>query len=549
MRRTAERAYLAAAELVARVAGRAGPFRTVFLPLRSELGEEERPARLFSRGGGEYLGLLAALRWAREDEELRGVLVYLDGVDLGWARAEELRRVLVALREHGKRVWVHWHRGKLVDYLVATAAERILLPPSATLELTGLAAEVVFLRDLLDKLGVAAELVQVGEFKSAAEPFTRREMSAEHRQMLEELVGDLYQQVCAEVERARPFLRGKAEDVLGRGPYLAHEALERRLVDAVMYRDEALREFEAECGGPVVPFRRYARHRNRALRRRALRSAHGAIGLVEVSGPLTSGESQPGPGGWATAGAATLEKELDRLGDRPDVRALVLRVSSPGGSGFASDLLWRSVVRVREKKPVVVSLGETAASGAYYVACAGNPLYAEKATLTGSIGVLAGKANFRGLYDRVGVAKEAVSRGEHARFYSDYTPLAQSERERLEAHARSFYVRFLEKVAEARGLSIEDAERAARGRVWTGRQALGRKLVDALGGLLEALEEAKRRAGIPPSEPVPILGVPRRPLWRLARLGRPWRTGFSGARNSVERDLVWAVLPFEIRFF
>jgi protease-4 len=236
------------------------------------------------------------------------------------------------------------------------------------------------------------------------------------------------------------------------------------------------------------------------------------------------------------------------------VASVVVRIASPGGSGLASDLIWRAVGRLRARKPVVVSLGDVAASGGYYIAAAGAPVFAQPGTITGSIGVIAGKANLFALYQKVGITKELVSRGQHAALYSDYFPLGPAERERLETEARGFYDDFLDKVAAGRRLARDAVAQVAEGRVWTGRQALAHGLVDQMGGLDEAIAEAKALAGIPRTDPVPVMRLPRPPrLWRLplhllsggSRLEAPWRPWLSVLR----RDRIWALLPFHLRFF
>jgi len=235
----------------------------------------------------------------------------------------------------------------------------------------------------------------------------------------------------------------------------------------------------------------------------------------------------------------------------------VLRISSPGGSGVASDLMWREVVRTREKKPVVISCGDLAASGGYYVAVGGSPIFAEAGTITGSIGVIAGKANLRSLYDRIGVTKEMVTRGKHAAIHSDYVPLGDQERARIQAEAESFYRMFVDRVATSRRLSTEAVEAAAQGRVWTGRQALSRGLIDELGGIDDALDRAKTLSGIPAGEPVLVERHPRpRRLWKLSLdlplpswMHAPELISLPPMLRLLLSERVWTLLPFHFRFF
>jgi protease-4 len=444
------------------------------------------------------------------------------------------------------------------EYYLATAADRISLAPAGSLDVTGLSSEAIFFLGGLEKLGIQADIIQMGRYKAAAEPFTRKDMSPEHREMMESLVDDLYGQLIEGVTGGRGLEPAAARELLDRGPFMAKEALSAKLVDRLAYEDEVESELVEVCGGATkIDHQTYSRRRGREVQRRALQRSTATLGLLHVCGTIKSGESIPGPEGANGVGAATLATALEELRERDDIRAVVLRVASPGGSGLASDLMWRELVRTRETKPVVVSCGDVAASGGYYVAVAGAPVFAEPGTITGSIGVIAGKANLRGLYDRLGVTKEFVTRGKHAKIHSDYLPLEGDERARLQAEAEGFYEIFLDKVADARKLSHEAAASVAEGRVWTGRQAWARGLVDELGGIEEALGAAKKLVGIPVDEPVLVERFPRpRRLWKLAvDLNLPNQSRVSDlvsllpALRFVVRERVWALLPFHLRFF
>jgi len=297
----------------------------------------------------------------------------------------------------------------------------------------------------------------------------------------------------------------------------------------------------------------YATRRGRTVRRAVLREARTTIGLLHITGTVKMGDSVPGSDGASATGVTAATHDLTELRDRPDVGAIVIRVASPGGSGLASDLLWREIARTRECKPVVVSFGDVAASGGYYVGVAGSAVIADAGTITGSIGVLAGKAILRGLYDRLGVTKELITRGKHAALYSDYVPLGDEERRLLYREAEVFYDTFLDKVAAGRHLSREEVAAVAEGRVWTGRQALAHGLVDQLGGLEHALDEAKVLAGMPRTAIVAIARFPKaRRWWKLSfnlaapraeiAAAWPWLRGLNSER-------VWALLPFRFRFF
>jgi protease-4 len=413
---------------------------------------------------------------------------------------------------------------------------------------------VTFIAGTLKKLGIEAELVQMGKYKSAAEAFTRSDMSEPHREMVESLIQDLYEQVTEAIADGRRIGAETARSLLDRGPFTAREAGQLHLVDALLYEDEGEERLRAQLDDArVIERADYLRRRARAVRREVLRRSHPSIGLLHVTGTIKTGESISGTDAASACGAAAVTRELKRLRERRDIGAVVIRVSSPGGSGLASDLIWHEVMRTRKQKPVVVSFGDIAASGGYYVGVAGTPVLAEGGTITGSIGVLAGKAVLRGLYDQLGVTKQVITRGRHAALYSDYIPLGDEERQRLQAEAEFFYADFVDKVASGRQLSAEAVMSAAQGRVWSGRQAKALGLIDQLGGIESALDEAKVLAGLTPEARVAVERYPRpRRLWKFSfhltpsqsrlQMLLPWTRFVAGER-------VWAILPFNFRFF
>jgi protease-4 len=561
IRRRLAAAFIRSSEWVLARLGRRKPYGVLVLELSGELAEEggeHRILGLLRRQTQDYLETVTLLRWARDDAQLAAVLIRCDDLQASWARLQGLRRSLEGLRAAGKTVWVHLQRAGVHEYYLASAADRVSLTPAATLDVTGLSSEAVFLVDTLEKVGVHADVVQVGRYKSAGEIFTRRNMSASHREMLESLVDDLFTQLADGVATARRLDPAAARELLGRGPFVAAEALSAGLVDDVAYADEVEQRLIDACGGAATIERAaYVGRRGRQIRAEGLRSERATLALLHIGGTIKPGRSVPGPEGTRAAGATTIATALEQVRQRDDVRALVVRIASPGGSVLGSDLIWRELVRTREKKPVVISCGDVAASGGYYVALAGAPLLAEAGTITGSIGVLAGKASLRGLYERLGVNKELVSRGRNAALYSDYVPLDDEGRARLHAQADAFYSDFVAKVAGARGLSDAAVTAVAEGRVWTGRQARERGLVDELGGLEEAFAAAKRAIGVAVDEPVQVERYPKpRRLWKLSvDLNLPHQRalaelvpGLPSLRFLV-RERVWAVLPFNLRFF
>jgi protease-4 len=561
LKRRALLAFLWLSELVLSLIGRRRPYGILSVDLSGELSEEGSEQHLFGilrRPATDYFSLISLLRWAREDPNLTAVILKCEDFQASWARVQGIRRAIEKLRAAGKRVWVHLDSAGVLEYYLASAAERVSLPAAGTLDIAGLSSEAVFLLGALEKVGIKADLVQMGRYKSAAEMFTRRDMSPPHREMIEALVDDLYGQLVDGVAAGRGLDPAAVREIFDRGPFMAREAAEARLVDREAYYDEVETELVEACGGaPILDRQAYGRRRGREIQRQVLRGPHRTLALVHVNGTIKSGESIPGPEGASAVGSNAVAAALKEVRERDDVQGVILRVASPGGSGIASDLMWREIVRTREKKPVVVSCGDLAASGGYYVAVAGGPIVAEPGTITGSIGVVAGKANLRQLYDHLGVTKEIVTRGRNAKIHSDYEPLGERERERLQTEASSFYDLFLERVAKARHLSVEAVASAAEGRVWTGRQAWTRGLIDELGGLEEALEAAKKQIGLPTTEPVAVERFPRsRRLWKLSfDLNLPTQRAATELLTSLPtlrflmRERLWTILPFHLRFF
>ncbi len=554
-RRLLARALLALRAGAARLRPRR-PYNVLRIELSGELAEGVAEGfgagALFRRGPAplDLLTLLATLRTAREDSALGLVLLDVHGLRAGWSRIQSVRRALLDLRAAGKRVWAYLADAGMHEYYLASAADRVVLAPAATFDATGIASEVVFLKGALDKLGIEAQVTRVGRFKSAGEPLTRTSMSVEHRAMLDELFDDLYAQLVADVATARRLDDALVRRAFEEGPLLADEALGRGLVDAVAYPDEVDEQLADLFGDPApIELARYQKRRALAVRRAALGAP--AIGLLTVSGPIGTGSRLPLGRGSQASDWRAFKRELAALAGDRHLAAIVVRVDSPGGSGLASDLMWREIVQARQRKPVVISMGDVAASGGYYLAAAADHVTAEGATLTGSIGVLAGKPVLRGLYDRLGITKELVVRGNAAR-HSDYVALDDAELARLRNEAEAFYTTFVGKVADGRRLSRAAVESVAEGRVWSGRQALQHGLVDGLGGLEAAFQEVKRRLGVDAESRLAVERRPKaRPWWRLTRFaGSPTGALVADLDTLVpvlSGERVLALMPFSVR--
>lgn len=466
--------------------------------------------------------VLDALRRARTDDRVKALIVKVGGHPIGLARVQELRAAVADFARAGK-ITVAWAEtfGDFgpgnVHYYLATAFSRICLQPSGAVGLTGLHFQLWFFRDALDRIGVEFQYGRRKEFKSATERFTERRLTAPSRQALEQVASSLASQLTDAIADRLHVPAAEARAVIDRGPHLAEEALEAGLVDTLAYRDEVYEDVRGQVGpeAHLLYLSRYHRSRIVAERARALPlPSEGAVALIYAAGPIRRGRSGHSPLGGATGsdtvGAAIRAATADR-----HVHAIVLRINSPGGSYVASDSIWREVVRAQARgTPVIVSMGDVAASGGYFIAMAAHQIVAQPGTLTGSIGVLSGKPVIAGLLRQAGVTTDRVTEGRHADMFSTAEPFGEEAWSRINTWLDRIYQDFTAKVAAGRGLSTEQVDQVARGRVWTGADAHERGLVDRLGGLDASLDLARRAAHLPDTAPVRVF--PRmRPLDRL----------------------------------
>ncbi|HEY2551104.1 MAG TPA: signal peptide peptidase SppA [Streptosporangiaceae bacterium] len=488
---------------------------------------ETRPSdpvsAVLARRRASLADVLDGLRRARDDHRVRALVAKIGGRPIGLAQVQELRAAVTALREAGKHT-VAWAEsfGEFsagnVPYYLATAFDTISLQPSGDLGLTGIAVERLFLRDALDRLGVEFQVAARHEFKSAAEQVTERGFTPASRQATERLTASVTEQLTDAIADRRGIELPEARTLIDRGPFLAAQALELGLVDAIGYRDEVYAAVRKQAGqaAALQPLGKYQRSRAVAERAKSLAGPREReVALIYATGPIRRGRSGRGPLAGGAMGSDTIAAAIRAAAADDSVAAIVLRVNSPGGSYVASDTIWREVVRARASgKPVVASMGDVAASGGYYIAMAADVIVAEPGTVTGSIGVLSGKAVLGEALGRVGVTTDKVTQGDHSAMFSQMRPFAPDEWTLVNDWLDHIYADFTGKVAEGRGMTRERVHELARGRVWTGADAVANGLVDELGGLEHAAAVARRRAGLPAS--APLRAYPRvRPIDRI----------------------------------
>ena len=507
------------------------------------------------------LGEVASLLRSMEQEpQISGLRLDIGRLELGLARVQELRRAIMGVRAAGKTVHVQLEGGGLREYLLACAADTITMPPMASLDLTGMRSDVTYLGGVAASAGIHADFEAVGDYKAFAERFVRTGATSAARRNSEEILCDTWDQVVSGVAAARGLDHEQAALLLGSGPYGVEEAIEVGLVDGAAYPDEVRHWLKEQVGKhkTVKGLKyHYRLRRVKAWRRRARPSP--VVAVIMATGQVVAGKGGNGPSSVIASGP--LSRQLNAARKAKDVEAVVLRIDSPGGSAEASDLIWREVCRLEEKKPVVASMGDVAASGGYYIAMGATRILAQPGTLTGSIGVVAGKINFGGLLERLGVYRETLSVGANSGFNAVHRDFNSDERERLRGRMEEFYQAFVDKAAQGREMDAQELELHARGRVWTGRQALERQLVDDLGGLREAVELASSLAGRETPLPGAMVLPPYRPMWWPGLLGgqvRSWLGAWLGERvpqlalllsPELRRGGLLARLPFELKLF
>ncbi|MQA02658.1 MAG: signal peptide peptidase SppA [Streptosporangiales bacterium] len=471
-------------------------------------------------------GTIDALHRAGRDPRVRALVAKVGGnTPLGLARAQELKEAVAAFRAGGKPAYAWAETFNEFGpgnggYLLATGFDEIWLQPSGAVGLTGVAAVQLFLREALEQVRAKPQFGQRHEYKNAVNLLTESGFTGPHRESVEAIVTSSTAQLVSGVAEGRDVPAAEVRGLVDRGPLLAAEAHSAGLVDHLGYRDEVYDTVRHRAGSDaeLLYLSRYGRSGIDQLTKRVATSDHDAVALVHVTGGIHLGRSGGvRPFSAQTAGSDTVAAAIRAAVRSPEVRAIVLRVDSPGGSYTASDTIWRAVGQARAAgKTVVASMGEVAASGGYYVAMGTHAIVAEPLTLTGSIGVLGGKVVLDDLMRRFGVAREGVTGGEHALLSSPLYEYSDADRDRLNSWLDHVYDDFTGKVAVGRRLSRERVHELARGRVWTGTDAHERGLVDELGGLTHAIEVAKRYAGIPATVLTPVRVFPRiSPLTQL----------------------------------
>ena len=513
----------------------------------------EKPAQFVLFGEQDrvtHLSLLRRLREAAADKELAGVLITVIGGELKLAQAQELRDTLDVVKAAGKKVFIYADTYSTATYILATGATEICLMPGGEIELPGVAVETMFAKGLLDKVGLHADMIQIGEYKGANESLTRTTASDELKGELNRLVDSLYWQIVRDVAARRNISQKSVQALVDQAMIPAASAKEAKLVDTLVDID-GLRDLMASRVGKKVDLIADYAHDKRddvdfsnpfailqILGKKQKVSSEPAIAVVYVDGMIVSGDGTDSLFGDSVAADGAIRKAM-RIAQRdPSVKAVVLRIDSPGGSALASEAAWQAVRRVAAMKPVVVSVGGMAASGGYYIAAAGERIFADPAAIVGSIGVVGGKIAMEGLYEKIGVKAEVFSRGANAGMFSSAQPFTESQRVMVRGLMTQTYDQFVERVMTTRSKKIKDIDKVARGRIFTAESAVELGLVDELGGMQKAIEYAAIKAGLEPAGyDLRVLPAPKT-LGDLIQGNTDAKSGFNPRTQAIPMELL-----------
>lgn len=479
------------------------------LELSGEYIEAAEPpllARLLGDRRHSFVALLSELRKAERDDRLAAIVLRMRDLEIGWAKAQELRAAIQSLRARGRRVIAYLETGKLgahVEYYVAVAADEVRAAPATRSPMIGLAAEYVFLGGLWERFGVDVEVERVGEYKGAAETLSERKMSEANREMANSLLDSIGAQFVAGIAEGRRLAPEAVRRAIDEAPISPEQLEKAGLIDGIQFWDELV----GELGGKqkIVDAEDYARVDPRVVGF----APTARFALIYGSGNVVVGDGTVSRSGSPIFASDTVSEALADASEDSDIQAIILRIDSPGGSPLAADQIWRAARQARAQgKPVIVSCSDLAASAAYYAAAGADAIVAQPGSLTGSIGVFVLRPVLRGLLEKLDIGVESLTRGGYASLLLASEPLTESTRAWLHAEVVSIYDLFLSRVSEGRDLTLEQVDRVARGRVWTGEQAAGKGLIDEIGGLRVAVRRALTQLELDPDADVALVPYP-----------------------------------------
>jgi protease IV len=505
------------------------------------------PFKKFFGGPDQSLtGLVMQFKKAKVDKRIKAVILDIQMSGIGWGKAEELRDAIKDFRSSGKPVYAFIELGLNKEYYIATACDKIYVPPPGELFVNGLAADVMFFRGSLDKLGIYPDIYQIGKYKTAGDTFTQKEMTEAHRQFINELLTDLFDRYVQTIAADRKKSPDEVRTLIDNAPYNGPKAKEVGLIDEVAYKDELEKQIKSSLGYKDTDEFTPVRGEYRDVSPESLGLNKGEkIAVIYATGDIGSGRSENSPSGDQSIGSDTLSKAVTDAALDKSIKAIVIRVDSPGGTGLASDIIWHAVESANQKKPVVVSMSDVAASGGYYISASAAKIVAQPSTITGSIGVIAGKPVMRGFYDWLGISNEYVLRGKTAGMFRETEKFSDEERVKFEEWIKTtYYQDFVPKVANGRKKDVQYVDSVGQGRVWTGGQAKEKGLIDEFGGLDRAIEVAKELAKIPADKGVQRVILPYQQTFLQQLLNN---SGENSNTQVAQQRAMLASLPEDVR--
>jgi protease-4 len=480
------------------------------LKLSGELPDyvpEEPVAKLFGiQQQQSFSNVLTQLRKAKIDNRISAVVLDIDFPQIGWGKADELRDAVKEFKSSGKPVYAYMEIGTNREYYLATSADKIFLPPPGDLYVNGFAAEAMFYKGSLDKLGIETDVIQIGpKYKNAPDQYTKKEMGEGQREVINALIDEYYGRMANAIVESRHKNAADIDGIIDNAPYNATQAKELGLIDDAFYRDQVYDELKNRLGYKQDDkLRTISGTQYRDIPSDSLGLNRGErVAVIYASGAINIGHSTNSPLGGEMVGSDTIVKAVNDAASDDSIKAIVLRVDSPGGSALASDLMWKAIEDAKAKKPVVVSMSDVAASGGYYISCNANKIVAEPSTITGSIGMFLGKPVLKGFYDWLGISNQYITKGKNAGIFKESEHWTDEERAKMTESANHvYYDNFVPKVAKGRNKTNEEVNTLGQGRVWTGTQAKANGLIDEFGGLEKAIEIAKQLANLPADKDV-----------------------------------------------
>jgi protease-4 len=528
--------------------------RIAHIKLEGDLPESAGQVSLFGDLGIDLRKTIARLDKAADDKTISAILIEIGDANLTRGKVNELRDSIERIRKNGKKIFAQMESADGQQLLLASACDEIIMPEAGMVLIPGVQLELAYYKDMLEKIGVEADMLHVGDSKGAAEPLMRRNMSDPVRKNLTALIDDLYDQMLTTLAADRDLQIDEVRKIVNTGLLTATQAKEAGLIDRIAYYDEfreelteeykadklvyvinyGKQEIDTDFSGPMGMMKLFQSVLGATTTDDS--AAGPKIALVYAVGAITSGESESGFSA-GTMGSETIVEALHEANKDENVKAIVLRIDSPGGSALASDMIWRATQKI--EKPIIASMGDVAASGGYYIAMGADKIFAEPGTITGSIGVVGGKVAVNGLYNKIGITTDSIRRGDNSTIFSLTEKFSEGERKVVENMMQDVYRLFTTKAAAGRKMELKKVEELASGQVYTGRIAKRNGLIDEVGSLKDAFQAAKVAAGLDPDKKYQLMVLPE-PVNPLEEL---FGTDLDKERETRLISGVSAVLP------